>query len=86
MLTLSRVNIYDLWANLKKLQENVLWYFLVLLGPESNISKAGQNWAITKGLNVTSKKMAAVIKKMVNVYFGPVNRSRPTHLFDQKRS
>ena len=82
----SRVKIYDLWANLKKLQENVLWYFLVLLGPESNTSKVGQNWAITKGLNVTSKKMAAVIKKMVNVYFGPVNRSRPTHLFDQKRS
>ena len=32
------------------------------MGPESNISKVGQNWAITKGLNVTSKKMAAVIK------------------------
>jgi len=60
----------------KKLQENVLWYFLVLLGPESNISKVGQNLAITKGLNVTSKKMAAVIVKMVNVFFGPVNRSR----------
>jgi len=34
--------------------------FLVLLVPESNISKVGQNWAITKGLHVTSKKMAAV--------------------------
>ena len=45
----------------KKLQENVLLYSLILLGPESNISKVGQNWAITKGLNVTSKKMAAVI-------------------------
>ena len=33
----------------KKLQENVLWYFLVLLGPESNISKVGQIWTITKG-------------------------------------
>jgi len=49
------------------------------LGPVSNISKVGQNWAITKGLHVTSKKMAAVILKMVNVFFGPVNRSRSTH-------
>ena len=59
----SRVKIYDLWANLKKIARKRFMIFLVLLGPESNISKVGQNWAITNGLNVTSKKMAAVILK-----------------------
>jgi len=33
------------------MQENVLWYLLVLLGAENNISKVGQNWTITKGVS-----------------------------------
>jgi len=37
----------------KKLQENVLWRFLVLFGPENNISKVGQNWTTRMVLNVT---------------------------------
>ena len=40
-------------TNPQKLQENVLWCFLVPFGPENNISKVGQNWTITKGVTVT---------------------------------
>ena len=47
-------------ANLKKLQENVLWYFIVLLGPVTNISKVRQNWTITKGVTVTSNMTSLV--------------------------
>ena len=35
----------------------------MLLGPENNISKVGQNWAITKGLTMTSKNKAADMEK-----------------------
>ena len=67
----------------KKIARKRFMIFFVLLGPESNISKVGQNWAITNGLNVTSKRWPPLFKKMVNVFFGPVNRSRSTHLFDK---
>jgi len=39
----------------KKIARKRFMIFFVLLGPESNISKVGQNGAITNGLNLTSK-------------------------------
>ena len=47
-------SMYPLTLN--KLQENVSWWFLEVLGLENNISKDGQNQTIRKGLNLTSQQ------------------------------
>ena len=49
----------------QKLQENVLWCFSVVYGLGKNISKVGRNWTTRKGINVTSKKMAANVNKLL---------------------
>ena len=52
----------------KKLQENVLWHFLVTGGVQKNISKVYQDWSTRRDLNMTSQKMAVVARGVRIIY------------------